>query len=505
MYHNPSRFGISKPVDEVLTVTPSLHPEYFTFRGLSVSHPRCPNMSIDLSLNRIRLLLSHLPTYRRPTCHIAGTNGKGSVSALLSSILQASSPPLSVGRFNSPHLLSIRDSIVINNKPVAADLYDQVRGEVEKLNQELGAQASKFEVLASTAMTIFETLGLDIVVMEVGMGGRLDATNAIPGDAIAVSALTSVDLDHQGFLGNTVAEIAREKVGIARRGKPFVLGRQKFPEVEEVVRNTVLGDDIQGHLIRAVEPVELFSEDQDPHGHTPVSIPLPCFPEPLRGKLPLHGSHQLSNLGVASTVVSELLTHPSCSRLKLSGRITPETFASGLAKTTWPGRLSFHALPNGKRILVDGAHNQGSAQTLADFIATRLPSLSTTNGPLNITYILGLSHSPPKEPLDTLAPLFSPSLLSHPSIKANVAALEFFSPDDMPWVKAEPPSMIYDAVKVHCPRAMLWPPSEGKSGLSDALDWATDVSGDSGLVVLAGSLYLVADFYRLINSGRNGL
>ena len=460
-------------------------------------------MSIDLSLNRIRLLLSHLPTYRRPTCHIAGTNGKGSVSALLSSILQASSPPLSVGRFNSPHLLSIRDSIVIDSKPVPADVYDQVRGEVEKLNQELGVQATKFEVLTSTAMMIFEKLKMDIVVMEVGMGGRLDATNAIPDDAIAVSALTSVDLDHQAILGNTVVDIAKEKVGIARRGKPFVLGSQKFPEVEEVVRHAVLRDDFQGHLIRAIEPIELPSKD--PFGPTPVSIPLPCFPEPLGAKLPLHGSHQLSNLGVASTIVSELLTHPSCSRLKLNGKITPETFAAGLAKTKWPGRLSFHTLPNGKRILVDGAHNQGSAQTLADFITTLLPSLPQANNTVNLTFILGLSHSPPKRPLDTLTPLFSPSLssLRNTRVKINVAALEFSPPEDMPWIQAEPPSAIYDAVKAHCPHSSCWYPAEGKTALSDALDWATDVSGD-GLVVLAGSLFLVADFYRFMDMGGGG-
>jgi len=464
-------------------------------------------MSIDLSLNRIRLLLSHLPTYRRPTCHIAGTNGKGSVSALLSSILQASSPPLSVGRFNSPHLLSIRDSIVINNKPVPADVYDRIRSEVEKLNQELGAQASKFEVLTGTAMMIFETLGLDVVVMEVGMGGRLDATNAIPDDAVVVSALTSVDLDHQGFLGNTVAEIAKEKVGIARRGKPFVLGRQKFHEAEEVVRNAVLGEDVRGHLVRAAEPVELPSENQDPRGHTPVSISLPCFPEPLKGKLPLHGSHQLSNLGTASTIVSELLTNPSCSHLKLSGRITPGTFAAGIAKANWPGRLSFHTLPNGKGILVDGAHNQGSAQTLADFITTLLPHPSTTNDLFNLTYILGLSHSPPKRPLDTLAPLFSPSIMipPHANVKVNVAALEFSPPEDMPWVKAEPASTIYDAVKAHCPDARLWSPGEGEGSLSDALGWANSVSGDGGLVVLAGSLYLVADLYRFIDLGCDAL
>ena len=187
------------------------------------------------------------------------------------------------------------------------------------------------------------------------------------------------------------------------------------------------------------------------------------------------------------------------SHLKFNGRITPETFTAGFSKATWPGRLSFHTLPNGKSILVDGAHNPGSAQTLADFIATLLPSLPTPNDSFNLTYVLELSNSPPKQPLDTL---FSPSLLfpTQTNVKVNVGALEFSPPEDMPWVKAEPPSAIYDAVKAHCPHARLWSPSERRKGLSDALDWATGVSGDAGLTVLAGSLYLVSDFYRFQKS-----
>jgi len=114
-------------------------------------------------------------------------------------------------------------------------------------------------------MTIFKELKLDIVVMEASMDGRLDATNAIPGDAVVVSTLTSVGLDHQDLFGNMVAKIAREKVGIARRGKPFVLGRQRFPEVEEAVGSTVLGDNIQGHRVRAVDPVGLPWSRTCPH------------------------------------------------------------------------------------------------------------------------------------------------------------------------------------------------------------------------------------------------
>ena len=108
------------------------------------------------------------------------------------------------------------------------------------------------------------------------------------------------------------------------------VGEAKVPEVEEVVRGTV-EDNIRGHLVRAVESVALPSED--PRGATPVLISLSCFPELLRGKLPLHGSLPLSNLKAVSTIASELLMHPSCSHLKLSGGITSETFAAGLAKT----------------------------------------------------------------------------------------------------------------------------------------------------------------------------
>jgi hypothetical protein len=165
----------------------------------------------------------------------------------------------------------------------------------------------------------------------------------------------------------------------------------------------------------------------------------------------------------------------------------------------------FPCFTNGKKILVDSAHNRGSAQTLADFIATLLPSIPTTNDSFNLTYMLGLSHSPPKIPLDTLAPLFSPSLLSraHPNVRVDVAALKFSPPDDMPWVKAQPPLIICDTVKAHCPYTRVWSRIKGKTGLSGVLDWATNLSGGDGLVALAGSLHLVVDFYWYMNSGCN--
>ena len=181
-------------------------------------------MSIDLSLDRLRILISHMPPYTRPTCHIAGTNGKGSVSALVSSILQSSTPPLKVGRYNSPHLASIYDCITIDNIPISLALYNAAHAEVTEKDLENGTRLSSFEILTLSALMVFEREKVDVAVVEVGMGGRLDATNIIPDRFILVSALTAVDLDHQFFLGDTVAKIAFEKAGIARKKRPFVLG-----------------------------------------------------------------------------------------------------------------------------------------------------------------------------------------------------------------------------------------------------------------------------------------
>src|SRR6266849_327457 len=177
---------------------------------------------MDLSLERIKVLLSHLPQYTLPTIHITGTNGKGSVSSLVASILQASG--FTVGRVNSPQLISVLDSIMINGKPVVLDLYNDTRRIVEDRNSDSSIGATSFELLTATALMVFESAKLDIVVLEVGMGGRTDATNAVSDDCILVSALTVVDLDHQKFLGDTVDMIATQKAGIARKGRPFIIG-----------------------------------------------------------------------------------------------------------------------------------------------------------------------------------------------------------------------------------------------------------------------------------------
>ncbi|KAH7885231.1 Mur ligase [Phlebopus sp. FC_14] len=478
-------------------------------------------MSIDLSLERVRLLASQFP-YTRPTIHVAGTNGKGSVTSIVASILRASS--FSVGRFNSPHLVSIYDCILINGDPVSPEAYHNAREMAIEANNLNDFGATSFELLTVTALLVFEEAQVDIAVVEVGMGGRLDATNVIQDECILVSALTTVDLDHQAFLGHTVELIAREKAAIARQGKPFVLGAQKHPVVEEVVRNLV---DPEQFLLsppvqrRPVEDERSFSLSAEPFVPPPgqaIEYTSSAFTSPIHAALPLYGAHQLDNLALSLTLITTLKTHPSC-RKALSTKsdlvskldqITNHSVCTGIQNVSWPGRLSFHRIASREpliplTVLVDGAHNPASSQMLASYISDIIAQCRTSCSTIHLTYILGLSHSPPKTPSDTLSPLLRSPTGS--SLKVSVAVLRFSPPEGMPWVKSVAPSALKETVLQLVSNADVWSMSDDEPvecQLRGALDWASAQakSGDGveRLVVLAGSLYLVADFYRLLKT-----
>ncbi|KAG6331099.1 hypothetical protein ID866_7986, partial [Astraeus odoratus] len=474
-------------------------------------------MSVDLTLKRIGRLACCFP-YTRPTIHVAGTNGKGSVTCMLDSILRASS--FNVGRFNSPHLISIYDCITINDQPVTPELYHSCREQVERADKDGKTGASSFELLTVTALLIFEKANIDIAVVEVGMGGRLDATNILPDHSILVSALTTVDLDHQAFLGDTVELITREKASIARRGKPFVLGPQKHSSVEHIAEE-VVGQQ-GGALVRSV-PVQKTLEQADhvffslsakpffpPPGQC-IEFKSSAFSSPIRAALPLHGTHQISNLSLALTIVSTILTDPSC-RAGLSPdllhRITPETVINGIERTSWPGRLSFHTLPRPVTrgltgyplvLLVDGAHNPGSSEALASYVSYIAALIRPRKRKLHLTYILSLSHSPPKTPLHTLGPLLSPHTSVDSSATVSIAVLRFTPPEGMPWVTSVAPSLMRETVLGLIPYADVWAAQDDApvdDQLQKALEWAEldltrcQQEGREHLVVLSGSLYL---------------
>lgn len=489
------------------------------------------DMSIDLTLHRIQDLLSCFESYRRPTVHIAGTNGKGSVSAFLSHIFTQAG--LKVGRFNSPHLLEVQDCISIDNESVGKINYESVTKEITDVNTSKAINASNFEVLTVTALVLFERSAVDIVVCEVGLGGRLDATNVIPDEAILISVITSIDLDHQAFLGSTVSAIAREKAGIIRRHTPVVLSTQKHEEVIGVVEDTakaVEADLILGPLTSDREwDVDVDGPHPDAFSLSP-SCPPPGRPvDVLIGNtkykllLPLHGDHQLSNLGTAIAVFHKLREDASAGATihgRLSRLDTTKLYA-GVRNTKWPGRLSFytHTLADTNSspfvILVDGAHNEAASTMLASYISGLLTSLSTPSiGPvrkISLTYILALSHSPPKTPESVLLPLLALPLPDSASldVKTSVAFLRFTPPAGMPWVKSVSPSLMADIAKSDQGGNREWnvksfseePMQDAKSELQAALHWAVEQSESElreMLVVVAGSLYLVADLLRLL-------
>jgi dihydrofolate synthase len=463
--------------------------------------------TIELSLDRVRTLAARLSPYTRPTIHVTGTNGKGSVTSFVASILQESG--MKVGRFNSPHLVHVRDSILINGSAISEERYRKTRTEVERINNmalnsfETSAQhgigASLFEVLTVTAFQIFEEANVDVAVIEVGMGGRLDSTNILPEQGVVkVSAITSVDIDHVKWLGNSVAAIAREKAGIARRDAPMVMGRQRWKEVESVVKEHV---DAIGGIIRPAADVRWAptTERSDPSYSSPYSLPPPPHhvlyaPSnsnvPLQLQLPLYGEHQLENLATALGIIECIQAQDN-----LPKKVTHHSIERGVLNTRWPGRLNFFQYRRSPTqtltILVDGAHNPSSAIALRAFI----DSLHIKSE--DVCFIVALSHSPPKLPSDTLGEMIRPGNTIIPTI---------FSPvEDMPWVT---PTKIQD-IETACQHILgrtgtiLRLPEE-QSGrkestkhLINALDQAAD---HSKVAVVAGSLYLIADLFRLVEA-----
>jgi folylpolyglutamate synthase/dihydrofolate synthase len=462
--------------------------------------------TIELSLDRVRTLAARLSPYTRPTIHVTGTNGKGSVTSFVASILQESG--MKVGRFNSPHLVHVRDSILINGSAISEERYRKTRTEVERINNmalnsfetsaHRGIGASLFEVLTITAFQIFEEENVDVAVIEVGMGGRLDSTNILPEQGVVkVSAITSVDIDHVKWLGNSVAAIAREKAGIARRDAPMVMGQQRWKEVEGVVKEHV---DAIGGTVRPSADVRWAptTEGSGPSYPAPFSLPPPRHVfytpsnsnEPLELQLPLYGEHQVENLATALGIIECIQAQDN-----LPKKVTRRSIERGVLNTRWPGRLNFFQYRRSPTqtltILVDGAHNPSSAITLRAFI----DSLHIVSE--DVCFIVALSHSPPKVPSDTLREMIRPG---------NIIIPTTFSPvEDMPWVV---PTKIQE-VETAC-QQILGPTgtilrlpeeqSEQKESIKHLINALDQAADHSKVAVVAGSLYLIADLFRLVEA-----
>jgi dihydrofolate synthase/folylpolyglutamate synthase len=313
------------------------------------------HFGIKLGLDSMHTLVDVLqyPERAYHTVHVAGTNGKGSVCAMVSAGLRASG--YRTGVYTSPHLDRIEERIAVDGSPITAEAFDaalsEVFGAVDALQSSgrLGVTPTFFEVITATAFVAFRQAGVSIAVIEVGLGGRMDATNVITPVATAV---TSIAFDHERHLGSTLASIAFEKAGITKRGVPMIMGQ--LPDEAGVVVEAQ-AQVAQAPLIHADEYAEVVRYEQG-------TCVVRCTSWGASGelRLSLAGRHQGTN---AATAVALLRT------IDASGvPVPPHAVAHGLTQATWPGRLEWITVDRG-RLLVDAAHNPSGAEALARYLA----------------------------------------------------------------------------------------------------------------------------------------
>ena len=343
---------------------------------LSGLHPKL----IDLSLTRVERLLKILGDPQDclpPTLHIAGTNGKGSTLAYLRAMLEAAGYAAHV--YTSPHLVRFNERIRLAGELISEDALAELLEACEQANA--GEPITFFEITTAAAFVAFASTPADIVLLETGLGGRLDTTNVIKTPALTV--ITPISHDHHQFLGTTLAEIAREKAGILKPGYPCVVARQHPEAMESIVARA---DDLG---------VALFVEDEDWSVRQEENGLIYEGPkEKRRMPLPnLPGRHQLENAGLAIAALDRLPRFP----------VSDGDMGVGITHAQWPGRLQrlttgplVDVMPTGWELWLDGGHNASAGETLAAHAKE-----NWANGPLYL--ISGMLNS--KSCDDFLRPL----------------------------------------------------------------------------------------------------
>ena len=303
---------------------------------------RYARFGVNLGLSRIETLLACLgnPQNRVPIVHVAGTNGKGSVCAYVASVLTAAG--YRVGRYTSPHLLTWNERICINQQPISDDALWQHLMAVAAAIDTDAETPTQFEVFTAAAWSYFAAEAVDIAVIEVGLGGRLDATNVC--SEPLVTAVVSLSREHWQRLGPTLADIAREKAGILKPERPVVIGPLPA-EADPVVRQRAQA---LACPLYEVDPAQVTETGQWRSGL-----------EPINYQSGLLGEHQRVNSGIAIAILQLLQ--------RQGWQISSEAMQQGMAATHWPGRLQWITWCD-QQLLIDGAHNTAAAEMLRRYV-----------------------------------------------------------------------------------------------------------------------------------------
>jgi dihydrofolate synthase/folylpolyglutamate synthase len=453
-----------------------------------------PSNKFDLAHMRVLLGAMNHPERAFPGVLIAGTNGKGSIAATLASILRASG--LKTGLYTSPHLIRINERIRVNAEEISDDDFASLHGEVDRIAERLVGQGelpwhpSFFEMMTAIGFAYFARQRVEIAVLEVGMGGRLDATNVVEP---LVSVIADISLDHQKFLGNTVSEIAREKVGIIRAGGVVVTLPQQ-PEANDVIGNTILDLGARGvSAVQYVPPVSPGSADlvarsqksfggskelltaegaekdtEDAENTNPrffYRYPLQVMGVQILVETPLVGRHQLRNVALSIATAEEL------SKQGFTG-ISAGTIERGIRETRWPGRFQVVAAHAGwPEIVLDVAHNPAGAWALRSALSERYD-----NRPL--IFVFGAMRDKAiSEMIEILFPLADRVIATRPGNPRSA------SPEEIQQAGSRTGTEI-----------------EAVSEVAAALERARESAGPDTVVVVTGSIYLVGEVMSLLGA-----
>ena len=408
---------------------------------------------VHLGLDRIFSLLENLgnPHHQVPIIHVAGTNGKGSVCAYLSSVLTEAG--YRTGRYTSPHLVDWTERICLNEQPISSEELSQVLEKVQAVIRAGDDPATQFEVITAAAWLYFAQQQVDVAVVEVGLGGRLDATNVSLEPLVTI--ITSISREHWQQLGPTVADIAREKAGILKARCPIVIG-PLVPEADKVVRSRAL--ELQCPIFTPQPAHEIatgWAEYENIQNSKLIKYPLP-----------LAGQIQLTNSALALTAL-EILQQQGW-------QISEEAIINGMAKTKWPGRMQWTAWKN-HRLLLDGAHNTAAAQVLRQYI----DSLDAVNHkPVN--WVMGMFSD--KDHADIFTALLK---------KGDRLFLVPIPVESWPGRTSADLQELSNLAYSLCPELS---DCQIHPDLFTALETAISTATTDDLIVLCGSLYLVGNF-----------